>query len=516
MIACNGVNGKQATPDSPASGIIGAFGLTLAEDGLLPAAFMVGLMASSPVFAELAKRRSALRLMAAGLGIWSVAVAATGAAVGLRSLLLARAAVGAGEASFVSLASPFIDDAAPPARKSRWLAAFYLCIPVGVALGYVVGGVTSSALGWRAPFFVSAGLMLPFVAVCLLLPPVHLRGTCEEDEGSRADLERRERQGVVGSSGVGAAHASAAPDAALADPGLASASIDHDRAASSTTVGATIGSGSTSRSSSLRSGHHAPANGGALAARAPSGLSALASDLRLLSRHAVYVSTVAAMTAWAAVLGTLAFYAPRAARDLFGIQPDEADASFGGITVIAGVAGTLSGGLLLDRLGGGLATALRLSAVSNAASFVLLAVAFAFAPSFAPFMSIVGVGMACMFASQAPSNAALLWSVPPGLRAVGVSASIVLMHVLGDVPGPPILGAIQDRVGKWRVTLTIWTALLLLAALAYAVGAAAALAAPDYRTAAAVPAPVRRSDSGEDDRYPELSEEDRALIALED
>lgn len=38
--------------------------------------------------------------------------------------------MGVGEASFVALAAPFIDDYAPPTRKAQWLAVFYLCIPV--------------------------------------------------------------------------------------------------------------------------------------------------------------------------------------------------------------------------------------------------------------------------------------------------------------------------------------------------------------------------------------------------
>lgn len=36
-----------------------------------------------------------------------------------------------GEASFVSLAAPFIDDWAPPASKTVWLAIYYMTIPVG-------------------------------------------------------------------------------------------------------------------------------------------------------------------------------------------------------------------------------------------------------------------------------------------------------------------------------------------------------------------------------------------------
>ena len=41
------------------------------------------------------------------------------------------------------------DDYAPVKTKARWFAIFYLCIPVGFALGYIVGGVVASSWGWR-------------------------------------------------------------------------------------------------------------------------------------------------------------------------------------------------------------------------------------------------------------------------------------------------------------------------------------------------------------------------------
>ncbi len=58
-----------------------------------------------------------------------------------------------------------------------WLATFYLCIPVGYALGYIYGGVVGVALGWRAAFLIEALAMLPLVAVCFVVPPVDIKGT---------------------------------------------------------------------------------------------------------------------------------------------------------------------------------------------------------------------------------------------------------------------------------------------------------------------------------------------------
>ncbi len=52
--------------------------------------------------------RPAFRLLAIGMGVWTLAVAACAAAPNFPCMLLARAAVGVGEASFVALAAPFI------------------------------------------------------------------------------------------------------------------------------------------------------------------------------------------------------------------------------------------------------------------------------------------------------------------------------------------------------------------------------------------------------------------------
>lgn len=82
------------------------------QDGLLPAAFMVGLLLSSPIFAEASKYHNAFRLIGVGLAVWTAAAAGCGLAPGFTSLLLCRMAVGVGEASFVALAAPFIGELA--------------------------------------------------------------------------------------------------------------------------------------------------------------------------------------------------------------------------------------------------------------------------------------------------------------------------------------------------------------------------------------------------------------------
>ncbi|KAJ4716039.1 Major facilitator superfamily protein [Melia azedarach] len=152
-IASNGVNGSRKTCSesgtcTSGSGIQGEFNLSNFEDGILSSAFMVGLLVASPIFASLAKSINPFRLIGVGLSVnfWMITIC--------------RMLVGVGEASFISLAAPFIDDNAPVPQKTAWLAIFYMCIPTGYALGYVYGGLVGGHFNWRFAFWGEAILMI--------------------------------------------------------------------------------------------------------------------------------------------------------------------------------------------------------------------------------------------------------------------------------------------------------------------------------------------------------------------
>lgn len=82
-----------------------------------------------------------------------------------------------------------------------------------------------------------------------------------------------------------------------------------------------------------------------------------------------------------------------------------------------------------------------------------------------------------------------LWSVPPELRPFSCSITTVTVHILGDVPSPPIVGALQESIGNWRATMLLLTSWLALSAAFYYAGAVAARTAVDYRPEKAVSAP---------------------------
>jgi MFS family permease len=141
--------------------------------GLLGSSFMFSYMLLAPLFGWLGDRSSRTRLAAGGLVVWSLATTLSGFAPGYRSLLTARATVGVGEASFGTVSPGLIADYFPKEHRGRILSWFYVAIPVGSALGYLLGGVLGQNYGWHAAFLLvgAPGLLLAMPVALLRSPP---------------------------------------------------------------------------------------------------------------------------------------------------------------------------------------------------------------------------------------------------------------------------------------------------------------------------------------------------------
>ena len=133
------------------------FGLSNAQTGLFMSLFMVGYMLTSPLFGYFGDRKSRPMLMGVGVVIWSLATFASGLSEFFWPLLIARALVGVGEASFATLAPPFIRDSLEDeTRVNRVLGVFYTAIPIGAAIGIVWGGWMAEAYHWRWAFYLGS------------------------------------------------------------------------------------------------------------------------------------------------------------------------------------------------------------------------------------------------------------------------------------------------------------------------------------------------------------------------
>ncbi len=133
------------------------FQLNDAQLGLIGSMFMVAYMAFSPIAGVLADRFPRRYFVGGGVLVWSLATMASGLAASFRQLLLARSLIGVGEAGFGGVAPTLISDLFPKERRGRMLAYFYVAIPVGSALGFLLGGFVGEHWGWRQAFLVAGG-----------------------------------------------------------------------------------------------------------------------------------------------------------------------------------------------------------------------------------------------------------------------------------------------------------------------------------------------------------------------
>ena len=165
-----------------------------ADFGFLTSAFFLFYMFAAPVMGPLADRYSRRLIMVLGALVWSSATMLTAVTYSFQALLIRHTLVGIGEASFVTIAPAFVADLFPEEKRGRILGVFYLAIPVGTALGYVIGGNMGPRFGWRAPFYVAAipGFLLALILNFIPEPERGLHDSLKEtpERGTLRGLAR--------------------------------------------------------------------------------------------------------------------------------------------------------------------------------------------------------------------------------------------------------------------------------------------------------------------------------------
>jgi MFS family permease len=169
--------------------IIVSLHLSDAQAGSLQTVFILVYSLACPLSGSLGDRGKRLHIAAAGVALWSLATFASGLAASFAWLALARAVVGIGEASYTVVTPSLLSDHYPPGRRGRALSIFYAAMPVGIALGYVLGSQIGARFGWRPAFFVAGGpgLALAFALLLLREPP---RGRFDQESKPAASLRQ--------------------------------------------------------------------------------------------------------------------------------------------------------------------------------------------------------------------------------------------------------------------------------------------------------------------------------------
>ncbi|MCG2725050.1 MAG: MFS transporter [Elusimicrobia bacterium] len=141
-------------------------GLSDMQLGFLASSFMIVYMCFAPVTGYFGDRIRRPLVIGISAIFWSIATVFTGFAKNYSHLILARSAVGIGEAGYGPVSPAYLAEWFPLKGRARIMALYALAVPVGSAMGYLLGGVLGENFGWRNAFFIVAvpGMLLGIIA----------------------------------------------------------------------------------------------------------------------------------------------------------------------------------------------------------------------------------------------------------------------------------------------------------------------------------------------------------------
>jgi predicted MFS family arabinose efflux permease len=381
-----------------------AFSIGNTQIGVLASAFSLVSAAGTLPAGLLVDRFRRTALLAVAIGLWTVAMGVTGAALSFAMLLGARIFLGTVTAVARPAIASMIGDTFPLSRRSRAMSVVDGGDVVGTGVALLAGALFASFVGWRGVFWLlgACGLALG-VAVWRLAEP----------RRSRSDTEDEEEDGE-GRTVVRAAEEAAEPDRRLV--------LDRDPA---------------------RLPLHA----------------AVRYVLRIRTYLIVIVSTA---------LGSFFFAGVKTFGVVFGVHEYGLSRSAANLALLAVGAGGLLGLLVGGRLGdtlierGYVNGRLVVSTVSYVVGAVALAPAFLFG-SVGLALPFLVVGGAALVAPSAPLDAVRLDLVHPRLwgRAEGVRN---VVQIAAEAGAPLLFGYLSDRIGL-RATFLFGLGALVVAAL---------------------------------------------------
>ncbi|CAF0772980.1 unnamed protein product [Brachionus calyciflorus] len=158
------------------------FNINDGQSGLLQTAFICSYMLLAPLFGYLGDRYSRKWLIIFGISFWSF-MTFIGSFVPEDKFwlfMLIRSLVGIGEASYSCVAPTIIGDLFTDDMRTKMLAVFYLAVPVGSGLGYIVGSNIAKILGgWQWALRVTPPLGLVCIVLLVLVVEEPKRGGAE-------------------------------------------------------------------------------------------------------------------------------------------------------------------------------------------------------------------------------------------------------------------------------------------------------------------------------------------------
>ena len=163
-----------------------------------------------------------------------------------------------------------------------------------------------------------------------------------------------------------------------------------------------------------------------------------------LSRNASFLTATLGMAAMTFSLGGIQVWMPQFLYSERHYSLEAANLMFGLIIVVDGILAALAGGWLGDYL---LRRTKSAYYLVSAASMALGVPAMIVALFSKGRIMIPAIAVAAFFLllNTAPLNAAVINSVDAHIRATAIAVNIFIIHILGDVPSPTMMGWVADK-----------------------------------------------------------------------
>jgi MFS transporter, Spinster family, sphingosine-1-phosphate transporter len=162
-----------------------------------------------------------------------------------------------------------------------------------------------------------------------------------------------------------------------------------------------------------------------------------------LARNPAFITSTLGMAAMTFSLGGIQVWMPKFLYSDRGYTLEAANFAFGIIVVVDGILAALAGGWLGDYL----LPRMKSSYYFVSALSMLLGVPVMMVALFAQgrtMMPAIAVAAFFLLLNTAPLNAAVINSVDAHIRATALAVNIFIIHSLGDVPSPTMMGWVAD------------------------------------------------------------------------
>ena len=173
-------------------------------------------------------------------------------------------------------------------------------------------------------------------------------------------------------------------------------------------------------------------------------LSAYVAPFRRVGGNPAFWTATLGMAFMTFALGGIQVWMPTFLYHARGYSLESANLLFGGIIVVDGIIASLLGGWLGDRLLPRTKSAYYLVSAASMALGVPVMIVALFTRGH---LMVPAIAVAAFFLllNTSPLNAAVINSVDATIRATAISLNIFMIHILGDVPSPTLMGYVADK-----------------------------------------------------------------------